>query len=90
MAASATALSRWCAAGTIEVEVCEDPGSGVWETRQSSGHGWCQSERWHDEYHGKDPGCCAGPEERESWACECPCHEQAKPYPWAKPDAVEA
>lgn len=67
------ALSRWCAAGTIEVDVLRDD-SGTWDTVPASGHDWCHGERWHDEYHGKDPGCCAGPGERESWACECECH----------------
>lgn len=26
----------------------------------------------------RDPGCCAGPEERESWACECLCHAERR------------
>ena len=66
-------LSRWCAADTIEVGILREDFK-TWDTVPSSGHDWCQNERWHDEYHGKDPGCCAGPEERESWACECGCH----------------
>ena len=71
-------LSRWCAAGAIEVdELGED--YKTWETVSVSGHDWCRGERWHDEYHGKDPGCCAGPEERESWACECDCHAEPRP-----------
>ena len=74
-----TTLSRWCAAGVIEVDVCED--FKTWNTVQASGHDWCRNERWHDEYHGKDPGCCAAPEERESWACGCPCHTSPTPEP---------
>ena len=70
-------LSRWCAAGTIEVDVLREDFK-TWDTVTASGHKWCQGERWHDEYHGKDPGCCAGPEERESWACECRCHAECE------------
>ena len=75
MSALDPALSRWCAAGTVEVDVLGED-LRTWETVPASGHDRCHSERWHDEFHGRDPGCCAGPEERESWACECPCHAE--------------
>lgn len=47
-------LSRWCAAGTIEVDVLGEDYK-TWKATPMSGHKWCQGERWHDEYHGKDP-----------------------------------
>jgi len=74
--------SRWCAAGTIEIDVLREDFK-TWETVPASGHGWCRGERWHDEWHGKDPGCCAGSEERESWACECDCHAEVTACPAA-------
>jgi hypothetical protein len=66
-------LSEWCASPT-RLEAETTTGDGGWKTVYQNQHSWCHYQRWHDEYHGKDPGCCATPEERESWACECPCH----------------
>ena len=66
-------LSRWCAERTITTTHLTTE-SGEPEDVQMSGHVWCGQQRWHDEYHGKDPGCCASPDEKESWACSCACH----------------
>jgi hypothetical protein len=68
-------LSQWCAAGVVEVDVLRADFK-TWATVQASGHEFCSGRRWHDEYHGKDPGCCADLDERESWACECRCHAE--------------
>lgn len=68
------AVSQWCAQETMAMHEYNPDKGDDWLPIEVSGHDWCREWRWHDEYHGKNPGCCASPEERESWACECECH----------------
>ena len=75
MADVAPGVSQWCAQETIPLQ--QWAGGGEWEDILVSGHKWCASQRWHDEWHGRINGCCGAPEERESWACTCICHRGA-------------
>lgn len=70
-------LSQWCATKSYPYEICDDVSKDVWRRVQVSGHNVCLSQRWHDPDHLE---CCARPDERESYACQCPCHP---PGSWA-------
>lgn len=68
-------LSRWCAATEPEIwELNTNDGDGNWTATPItvSPHDLCRYERRHDRSH---LDCCAGDDEKESWACTCACHE---------------
>lgn len=70
-------VSQWCATKTYPYEAIERR-AGRWVIRRVriAGHRLCQGERWHTRDHLE---CCGTPDERESYACECPCHPVRPP-----------
>lgn len=72
---SGMTLSRWCAnpdgEEAVLYEQSPEGGSFTETVIRVSGHDLCRSERWHDRSH---VDCCAGVDEKESWACGCDCH----------------
>jgi hypothetical protein len=64
-------LSQWCATPSFEFAQF-DPDNGAEVPVDVPGHEVCAGKRWHETW---DPEHNAGPEEAESWACTCECHD---------------
>lgn len=66
-------LSEWCATKRYrwELGVPAKRGHKEWQPIWYTGHSVCRYQRHH---HPDHLDCCGSPDERESYACECPCH----------------
>lgn len=69
--AEGAAISRWCAAAEPEIWTSLGLNGDPDEDFPVDQRRRCEFERRHDTHH---IDCCASDNEKESWACTCPCH----------------